>query len=265
MKKNLLPTIFDTVFVFLASFIVVFAVIRFYSELWLALLFGLIIAFMITVLFRMLANRKSARYALKKEDAKKMENVLNTLCLMTTDELNTFFISLFDKMKLPYAFDGDAITLTDTNTVVRYYFTFSKAYEGRIIEFYKKTDAGQKLLVVGREFSEETIGLTPRFAGRIRLLDGTNLYLTMKRFEIFPTLKTELKTEKQAVNLPKALFSKRRAKQFFLYGLTLQFFSFFVYYPVYYICFGSALMIFSVLCFFFGIKDEPEMKNPFRE
>ena len=157
-----------------------------------------------------------------------------------------FFISLFDKMKLPYAFDGDAITLTDTNTVVRYYFTFSKAYEGKIIEFYKSTGKGKRLLVLGRSFSEETSALTDRFAGRIRLADGAALYLTMKRFELFPDVREELKTEKSPLNLPRALFSKKRAKQYFLYGLTLEFFSFFVYYPIYYVCFGTAL----ILCFY---------------
>ena len=86
----------------------------------------------------------------------------------------------------------------------------------------------------------------------------------MKRFEVFPEIKEELREVKPAFSLPRALFSKKRAKQYFLYGLTLEFFSFFIYYPIYYVCFGTALILFSVVCFFFGIRDEPELQNPFR-
>jgi len=186
------------------------------------------------------------------------------LCLMSDVELTAFFKKLLIKMEVPFECNDEIITLKTTNTEIRYYFSFSKSHEGKVIDFYKQTGKGKNLLVVGREFSGEVATLTSRFGGRISLLDGTNLYLTMKRFEVFPEITYELKTEKQRINLPRALLSKKCAKQYFLYGVTLEFFSFFVFFPVYYVCFGALLIIMSIVCLFFGIKDEPEMQNPFR-
>jgi len=264
MIKRLIPAVLDTAFVFTAAFAATFAVIRFYvKSVWVALVLAAVTGTLAAMLFRAVSKHKSAAYSLKTKDQELMENVLNELCLMSTEELTAFFTMLLDKMQEPYTIEDGHILLSRTNTVVRYYFTFSKAYEGKIIEFYKSTGKGKRLLVLGRSFSEETSALTDRFAGRIRLADGAALYLTMKRFELFPDVREELKTEKSPFNLPRALFSKKRAKQYFLYGLTLEFFSFFVYYPIYYVCFGTALILFSIVCFFFGLKDEPDTVNPF--
>lgn len=260
-----LPNVLDTALVTVAGFSASFLVLRFYVKiLWLTLLLSALFAIGISVIFRMFRKRKSVKYSLKKEDAEHMERVLNTLCLMTEKELANYFCALFDKMRLPYARD-DSIVLTDTNTQIEFYFCFSKTHEGKIIDFYKSVDEGRKLLVIGREFSEETTLLTKRFSGRIKLLDGASMYILMKRFEFFPEIKEELKTEKQSFNLPRALFSRRRARQYFFYGLTLEFFSFFAFYPLYYVLFGGALMIFSIVCLFFGIRDNPDTTNPFRQ
>lgn len=265
MKKRIIPTVLDLIFVFSAGFIACFTVLRFYLKNLLAsILIAFVIANLLTALFVFVSKRKSATYLLKAEDQNKMERTLNALCLMNDAELTTFFKKLLTKMEVPFECEGDIITLKNTNAEIRYYFSFTKSHEGKIIDFYKQTGEGKNLLVIGREFSGEVTTLTSRFGGRIKLLDGANLYLTMKRFEIFPEIKHELKTEKQRINLPRAMLSKKRAKQYFLYGLSLEFFAFFVFFPAYYVCFGAFLIIMSVVCFFFGIKDEPEMQNPFR-
>lgn len=265
MKKRLIPAILDTAFVFIATFAIVFTLIRFYSFFWLALVVAIIFAFACAIIFRLISARRCAKYSLKTADADKMERTLNTFCLMTEEELISFFITLLDKMEVPYTVNKKGLTLTSNNTCIKFYFTFSKAYEGKIIEFYKNTDEGKNLMVIGRDFSEDVIGLTQRFAGRIKLLDGATLYLTLKRFEVFPKEKLEFKKVKPTLNVPKSLFNKKNAKRYFFYGLLLQFFSFFVYYPVYYVCFGAGMMIFSVICFFFGLQDLPKSNNPFKE
>ncbi len=266
MKKKLLPIILDTAFVFIATLSACFAVFRFYiDKLWLCALLSSALAALSAAVFRHLSYKKSVKYSLKREDEERKDAVLNSLCLMSETELSEYFCSLLGKMQLPHAAQEDgSIILTESNTAVYFYFTFSKTYAGRVIEFYKQTQKACKTLVIGREFSEEVRALTARFCGRIELLDGTGLYLTMKRFELFPPIKEELKEVKQKLNLPKTVFNKKRARQYFLYGLTLEFFSFFAFYPIYYVLMGTALILFAIVCYFFGIKEVEEFKNPFR-
>lgn len=266
MRKKIIPAVLDLIFVFLATLAASFALLRFYlKSLFWATALSVAFATLTALLFRSISKRKDVTYSLKKEDAQKMEDVLNTLCLMTDSELTQFFSKLFLKMEIPFKTEENALFLTETGAEVRFCFTFSKVHEGMITDLYKRADKGRKLIVLGRVFSEEVLQLTPRFAGRIRLVDGANLYLTLKRFELFPEQKEQVEEKKHRLNLPKAMFNRKRARQYFLYGLALEFFSLFVFYPVYYICFGAALIVFSVVCFFFGIRDEPEMLNPFKD
>lgn len=265
MKKKLIPAVLDVIFVFSATLAASFTVLRFYlKSFWWATALSLLLSSLTALLFRSVSRRKDVAYSLKVADATRMEEALTALCLMNDGELSDFFQKLFSKMELPFKIEKSGLFLTEIRADVRFCFTFSKVHEGMITDLYKRTESGRKLIVLGKSFSEEVLQLTDRFAGRIRLVDGANLYLTMKRFELFPK-KKETPSKKQRLNLPRALFNKKRAKQYFLYGLTLEFFSFFVFYPVYYVCFGALLIVFSIVCFFFGIRDEPEMKNPFRD
>ncbi|MBQ9481559.1 MAG: hypothetical protein IJU84_05310 [Clostridia bacterium] len=265
MKRTALSAVLDAAFVFVATAAVVFTAVRFYSSLTAAIVAAISSAVGITIIFRMSAVKRSAAYALKKKDAEMMENVLDALSLMQEAALNAYFTALLKKSETPFEEENGRLILTDTNTEIFYYFTFGETYEGRIIEFYKQAEKGRNIFVFGREFSEKTYALSKRFAGRIKLLDGAGLFLAMKKYDCFPEVKPLSFTAKRKINLPKALFSKRRARQYFLYGLTMEFFSFFVFYPAYYLIFGSALVLFSIVCYFFGIKDAPPQENPFRE
>ncbi len=263
--KKLLPEILDLAFVTVATFAASFTVLRFYiNSLALTIIISAIFSALVCLIFRLASKRKNVTYALKKKDAEMLDKVIFTLCIMTDEQLCNFFSTLFKKMDLPFTLDGNELILTQTNTRVCFYFTFSETYAGRVIEFYKQADKGQNIIVLGREFDEKTTALTRRFGNRITLIDSANLYLTLKRYETLPPINDEFIERKKRINLPKSLFSKNKAKKYFLYGVALNFFSFFVFYPIYYVCFGTALIIFSIICFFFGIKDEPKNDNPFR-
>ena len=265
MKRTALSAALDAVFIFVATAAAVFTVMRYYfKNIWAAVVPAVLCGTGVAVIFRLIASRKSAAYALKRKDAERMENALDSLCLSGEAALNAYFSALLTKAGTPFTEENGIIVLTETNTELRYYFTFSETYEGRIVEFYKLAGKGRKILVIGREFGEKAFKLTSRFAGRITLLDGAHLYLAMKKYDCFPESEELLKTEKPKLNLPRALFSKKRARQYLLYGITMEFFSFIVFYPLYYLFFGTALVLFSIICYFFGIENEPPQENPFK-
>lgn len=266
MKGKFLPAVIDAVFVFVGTFAAVFAVLRFYVDgVWVCAAVSAVVAVSVAAAFRALSKRRRRVYALKAADRERLENALNSLSLMTDEELCAYFLRLFELMRLSARAENGRIFLEDRNAEVRFYFTFSPAYAGRVIDFYKETGKGRNLIVLGREFTEEITSLADRFAGRIIPVDGAELYALMKNYEYFPPVKAELKKEKPALSLPRALLSKKRAKQYFLYGLTLEFFALFVFYPLYYAVFGAALMALSVACYFFGFAEAPARPNPFRK
>ncbi|MBP5308030.1 MAG: hypothetical protein J6Z34_02725 [Clostridia bacterium] len=265
MKRSAVSAALDVFFVFFATAASVFTVMRYYfRNLSAAITAAAVSGVFVTVIFRMSAIRKNAVYALKKKDAEQMEVSLDALSLMDETALNAYFKRLLQKSETPFSEENGTIILTETGTELKYYFTFSETYAGRIIEFYKQAGTGRKILVIGRNFNEEIFALTARFAGRIVLLDGAHLYPAMKKYDCFPETKEPLTVKKTRKNLPKELFSKKRARQYFLYGLTMEFFSFFVFYPVYYLVFGTALVLLSVVCYFFGVKEAPPQENPFK-
>lgn len=259
-----IPVILDGALVFFAGGLAAFSVLRFYSTLAVSAVFALLVAALVLSLYILVSKRRSTKFALKARDMDEYERVMTSLCLMTEKELADYFCDLLSKMRLPFTREGDLIALTEKKAEIRFLFTFGEAYEGKIIDMYKETGKGLGLIVAGREFGEGQRKLTDRFAGRITLVGGEELFLLMKRFELMPPVKEELKSERTHFSLPRALFSRRRAAQYFLYGLTLEFFGLFVFYPIYYVCFGAALMTFSLVCLFFGIRDNPARDNPFR-
>ena len=259
MKNNFLPITVDAIFIFAATFAAAFTVMRFYTKLpILSVVTAVLFAVLLTALFLSFSSKRKMRYALKRKDAEHLKNVMGALCIMTDTQLNAFFKTLLSRANVNFAEDNGVIVLEEYNAELRYYFTFSEPYGEKIVEFYKQAAKGRGVLVAGREFGERERQLSERFAGRISLADGAALYAAMKRFETYPEIPDCIRESprKNKLRLGEA-FSKKRAKQYFLYGVSLEFFSFLVFYPVYYIVFGTALIFLSIFCFFFGMKDAP--------
>ena len=264
MNFRRLPAVLDAAFVFAATFAAAFTVMRYYvKNLWAAIAVGLLSGAGVTAVFCLFRAKKSAVYALKRKDAEMLARVMDSMCLASEEDLLNYFRTLLKKAEVPFFEEKGRIILKKQSAELTFYFTFSETYGGRIIDFYKQAEKGRGVAVVGREFSEDTRRLAARFGGRITLIDGASLYLFMKRFECFPPLKPELASPRKRFMLPGEIFGKKRARQYFLYGVTMEFFSLFVFWPIYYLTFGTALVLLSLFCFFFGAKKTPELANPF--
>ncbi|MBP5193482.1 MAG: hypothetical protein J6126_01990 [Clostridia bacterium] len=266
MNLRRLPATLDTIFVFTAAFAAAFTVMRYYVKfLWAAIAVGLLLGAGLATVYSLLRAKKNAVYALKRKDAEMLERVMDAMCLSSESELINYFRTLFQKAEVPFFEENGKIILKKQNAELTFYFTFSDTYGGRIIDFYKQSEKGRGVVVLGREFGEEARSLAVRFGGRITLIDGATLFLFMKRFECFPPLKPELKSPRRRFTLPREIFGKKRARQYFLYGVVMEFFSLFVFWPIYYLAFGTALILLSLFCFFFGAKEIKELQNPFGE
>ncbi len=264
MKKQIIPTALDTLLVFTATAAATFTALRYYLKiLWLSAALAAFIGFATATLFFVISYGKITRSAMSSRDAEQMARLLDTLCVLSADELSAYFKRLLRNAGVGTYEDNGTLVLRNINAELRYYFTFSEVTEGKIVEFYKQTKAGRNVLVVGRGFDERTKKLSARFAGRIMLADGATLYRAAKKYDVFPSELLNLKEPEREKLVLKEVFCKKRAKRYLLYGLTLEFFSFFVFYPVYYIFFGGAMIMLSVICFFFGNAPSQEKFNPF--
>lgn len=265
MNNKILPFVFDCIFVFLGGAALGFVVLRFYFGLTASIILTLCFALLTETIFFLLRKKKTKNYIMKTKDREKAESVLFTLGVSKREELNDFFSAFLDKMSVEHFDDKGVIVLSETQTELRYCFSFSPVTENEIIEEYKKTGKGRNVLVCAKSFSEETVALAKRFCGRILLADGGALYSVMKRFDFFPPENKNFSAQKKKPKIVLAnLFSRKNAGRFLLYGILLELFGALSFYPVYYSVTGGIFIILSLAVFFFGLRDELPPDNPFK-
>ncbi len=84
----------------------------------------------------------------------------------------------------------------------------------------------------------------------INLIDKQALYEMCKVAEIFPNeenINTSI-TKFRFIDLIKGMFARNKSRSYFICGLILIFSSIILPYHIYYIIFGSALLLFSIIC-----------------
>lgn len=265
MNNKIIPFISDCLFVFIGGAALAFVCLRFYLKTPAATIISVIFALMLETVFILIKRKKCVSYALKSKDREKAETALSALCLFNENELNDFFCNLFNKMQIEFTYEKGIIVLKKLNSEVRYCFSFSPVTEKEIIEIYKKSARGKGVIVCGKSFTEETLSLSKRFGGRIKLIDGDTLFSTMKRFELFPPENEKLTFSKKKNHslFSMRVFCKKNAGKYLLYGILLEVFGMLSFYPVYYSIVGAAFIILSLTAFFFGPKNQTTDENPF--
>lgn len=140
-------------------------------------------------------------------------------------------------------------------------FSFEEISTKNIIKCYKKTPKNKKTLIFCSNLSTEAIEFIKDFSMRIKILDFKELFLLMKKVSIFPPVNDRIKEKKKNYKLIlKQIFSKKYSGKFFYSGITMLIFSFFVFFPVYYLVIGTILCILGLVCRFYGKlegKSEP--------
>lgn len=240
MKKVNFALISDVIFFTLCAFILCFTGVRFYTrnaQTALIVAIGTALACGVIAFYILLSRRKKRLILSLSENEKKSLSLHLSVC---GDE---YLLNLFEK-----ALDGTYVRgkrLQDNDNIYFFNFKMSPLSSDDIAEIIRKNVKKTKHIYCC-EISPAALSLAEDFS--IDVVTVAEIYALLKDKKLLP--------EKYALgNVKKPNILKRIKKRFnrklcpplFFSGLTLLFFSFFTFYPLYYIIFGGLLMALSAV------------------
>lgn len=245
MKKINFALISDVLFFTLCAFILSFTAIRFYCKnatTALVLAIGIALCCGLISFFILLVKRKKHLILTLGENEKKSLSLHLSVC--GTGYIHKLFVAALDGA---YIEDN---RVYDENYACFFNFKMSPLSPDDIAEIIKaETDKAKRVFCC--DISPAALSLAEDFA--IKITCVAEIYALLKDKKLLP--------EKYALgNVKKPNIFKRIKKRFnrklcpslFFSGLTLLFFSFFTFYPVYYIVFGGLLLTLSAISVLIG-------------
>ncbi|MBR2385137.1 MAG: hypothetical protein IKA99_05990 [Clostridia bacterium] len=198
-------------------------------------------------------KKKKGKLDVKREDEENFLKCVNALCFANSeDNTHRIFLTLERLGKKPFLTEDGILCGTDFFFVN---FSYDKITIGNIVEAYKKTPQGKRLVYLSVDFSDEAKSFADGFNSRIALIPLSDFFALLQKTSTLPEGGMLPKTKKLGfINLIKATFSKTKAKSLAFYGSILLIMSRFVFFPIWYIITGSIFLIYAITVKFFAPK-----------
>lgn len=245
MKKINFALISDVLFFTLCAFILSFTAIRFYCKnavTALILAIGIALGFGVISFFILLAKRKKRLILTLGENEKKSLSLHLSVC--GTAYIHKLFLAALDGA---YMEDN---RVCDEKHVYFFNFKMSPVSPDDVAEIIR-TETPKDKRIFCCDVSPAALSLAEDFS--IKVTTVAEIYALLKDKKLLPE-KYALGNVKKPNILKriKKRFNRRLCPSLFFSGLTLLFFSFFTFYPIYYIVFGGLLLILSAISVLFG-------------
>lgn len=252
MKKITPGLVFDTLLSAVTAFILSFVLLNYF----IGRPYSLIIAVCVALLFALLAFRLLYAKVGKKNDkdgrARECKAVLNQLCFDTKARVLSRFERAIKKSGLKSERKKGGLYVPERNLLIIPVFSFDGVNKTDIVKAFNAINSKEKAVIMSSGFSVETEAFAERFDGRIILMGGKKVFELLEKTDELPEIKCGfLSAEPKKASL-KALFTKKRARSFFAFGILFLLMSFFSPIKLYYVICGCAMLIFAVLSVLFG-------------
>lgn len=255
MSRFWIVNLIDKIFISTAVFLIIFAWINFYiKDLWATLFLSLIFSFAIIFLLYYFLNRKHEKENLSKQEVNEMNKCILAFRLMNkTEQLN-----LIKKLKTKEISSGEIsvlnkkLTFTDQNGthLVIVATNITKIDDNELINlinenYNSKYDCYD---IYCNETAVLNIDILKN--KKIFLINKKKIFEQMKKHNLCPNTENlnPSITKYKFKDFAKAMFLPNKAKSYFLCGLILIFSSIILPHHLYYIIFGSMLMLFAIVC-----------------
>jgi len=254
MKKFDLPLILDIVFLFFAGLFISFTVLRYYLDsLSFVITISLLFSVMITAVGFKFMQKKHGSTILKKEELTKKKEAFFNLAFYNENELNSYFLKLFTKNGLKAENTKNGIFLKEKGLIVKFAFKLTMLSCDDFVNIVKDTD--KTVLLLTDTAQSDVFSYAKKT--NTKIITGENLFLIMKKNELYPEIKFKLTAKEQIVKKRINIdLTRKKAKNFFVFGIMLLLFSFVVAFPIYYLIMGNLLIITSVILRFYGKQPE---------
>lgn len=249
MKRFDISVILDGIFAGFAVFFTLFIIFSTFAGATTVWICSLLIGAAAAVAGTFLIAKRRGKKALKSADIPKKENLMFYLALHGTDKT---FIKLFGEFGKTVIKTPRGLYLESADCYLYPCFSFDGLTKSRIGEIYKKAN-GKTAYILAPAFSDDLRSFTRIFGDKIRLFGGEEVYELFKKADMLPPELNSVKkhSKKEAFKAAaRTVFTRRRSPRYFVFGITFLLFSFLVPFKLYYIVFGSIMMILALLCLF---------------
>ena len=248
MRKINLAVISDVLFFTLCAFLVCFTLIRyFFKSVAVAIIISCIVAaaVLLLTLFLSLKRRQKLIATTVGEGERKLIAIY--LSTLTPDKLKSLFLAALDGT---YAVGN---RIEDDENEYRFCFKLTPLTCDDIAEQIKY--GGEKqIILLCCSLAPDAISFAKDFS--IKTLCVGELYPLLKKKGLLPeSYPFAHSVKKGVISKVKKRFNRRLCPSLFFSGLFLLIYSFFSFYPVWYIVTGSVLTLLSAVCLFFGESD----------
>ena len=250
--KNYIPIISDTLFCTLSIFILLRFVFSTFLSSTLSFIFALTLSLLSSLIFFKLFKKKSGKDFLKKEEVKKIKEMTIRLSFMKKSSQLTFFLRIFKKFNLTAEIKNGRLYIKERGVVIFLHFDFDMVKKSEIIKYFNQLDGDDIGVIFSSSFSTEITSFIANFNGKLKLYDEKEVFSILKKAEIFPENDVCFFREKEKKWDFSLLLNKKRAKNYFFFGVIFMLYSFIVPIKLYYIIVGSIFLILSLSLKLFG-------------
>ncbi len=188
-----------------------------------------------------------------------MKETLLRLAFMRKASQLSLFERVFAKIKVHTTSKNGRLYLPEYGAVIFLRFDFDSVKKSEFIKFYNLLADGEIGIIFSSSFPPEIKAFADNFSGKIRLFNGNDVYMLFKRAGIFPENDVRFYKEKEKKWDFSLLFNKKRARNYFLFGIIFLLYSFIVPIKLYYVIVGTLFLIFAITVKLFGKTEEDKV------
>lgn len=241
----------NIVFKFVSIFTIIFFWLNYYLRSFLkTLILSTLITLLVIGIFNFFGNKRTKKLNITKTDTKNIENI--TLQLLYNSNKNTKIyiqklMNLNKKMQL---------LIDNTCYIVLPFFNSPKLSEKELSRSYKTCQNlnMKNAIILCNDSPSELVYFSNNIKNiNIKIMDIKSLYFNfIKPQNYFPeNIITFKETKKYKIkDVVFLLFKFENSKKFLKLGILTYFLSFFTLFRLYYLIFGSILIVFSIICKF---------------
>lgn len=250
--KISLSTALDAVFYLLAGFALSFIAINYFLPRPASYILSATFAIIFTLFSVKISLDKKRKNFSSEEKEKKYGGAMNALNLMGEKTVIELFDKAFKKEGYSTEKKSGGIFICEINATAFFKFGFDKVTKTDVVKCFNKITKTRKAEIYAENFSEEVKDFAARFGGKIILKDGKAAFALLEKHSLLPEVNASFDSaEKKKLDFSR-LLNKKRAKSYLAFGLLFTLLSYIAPIKGYYLVFGAAFLVLSLILRLFG-------------
>jgi hypothetical protein len=189
-------------------------------------------------------------------DNKTKNQIVYSLHFMPKHKLIALFVKAYANLNIVAEKRKDFLYLTDKKTLVILKFGYLEVSKADVVKAFNLIKKDQSVQIYSDEFSKEVKEFASRFVN-VHLKDANHTVKLLKDANCLEDIKPiSTLTKPKFSTFIKNLFNKKRAKTFFGFGIFFLLSSLIAPLKTYYIVWGCLMLIFALVCIFFGSRED---------